>query len=38
LESIGASNATAAEEVTATMVELARLADRTRGEIEQFKF
>ncbi|MBY0431155.1 MAG: methyl-accepting chemotaxis protein [Rhodospirillales bacterium] len=37
LGKIGGSNAAAAEEITATMVELARLADQTRNEVDQFK-
>jgi hemerythrin-like metal-binding protein len=36
LSHIGETNAAASEEVTATMVELARLADHTRTEIEHF--
>ena len=35
---IGGANAVAAEEVTATMMELSRLAERTRTEIQRFKF
>ncbi len=38
LARIGTANAVAAEEVTATMVELSRLAEQTRSEIQQFKF
>ncbi len=37
LSHIGETNASASEEVTATMVELARLADHTKAEIERFK-
>ncbi|MGE5548746.1 MAG: methyl-accepting chemotaxis protein [Solirubrobacterales bacterium] len=36
LSKIGETNATAAEEITATMVELARLADQTRRQTQQF--
>ncbi|MEW5729351.1 MAG: methyl-accepting chemotaxis protein [Pseudomonadota bacterium] len=36
LSKIGETNATAAEEITATMVELARLADQTRRQMQQF--
>jgi methyl-accepting chemotaxis protein len=38
LQTIGETNASASEEVTATMVELARLAEQTRGEVEKFRF
>ena len=34
---IGQSNATAAEEITATMLDLSRLAERTRIEVDEFK-
>jgi methyl-accepting chemotaxis protein len=37
LTRIGQSNATAAEEITATMVDLSKLADHTRIEVEKFK-
>jgi methyl-accepting chemotaxis protein len=37
LTRIGQSNATAAEEITATMVDLSKLADHTRGEVDKFK-
>jgi hemerythrin-like metal-binding protein len=37
LSHIGETNAAASEEVTATMVELARLADHTKAEIGRFK-
>jgi len=37
LAHIGETNASASEEVTATMVELARLADHTSAEIDRFK-
>ena len=37
LSHIGVSNATASEELTATMMDLSRLADRTRSEVERFK-
>ncbi len=37
LSQIGETNAAASEEVTATMVELARLADHTKAEIGRFK-
>lgn len=36
LTRIGQSNATAAEEITATMVDLARLAERTRQQVDEF--
>lgn len=35
---IGQTNAAAAEENTATMVELAKLSKQTRDEIERFTF
>jgi methyl-accepting chemotaxis protein len=38
LSRIGETNAAAADEVTATMVELSHLADRTRTAIEAFRF
>jgi methyl-accepting chemotaxis protein len=38
LQRIGEGNAAASEQVMATMVELARLTDQTRSEIERFKF
>jgi len=38
LARIGESNAVASEEVTATMVELARLTNQTRAEVERFQF
>ena len=37
LTRIGQSNATAAEEITATMVDLSKLAEHTRKEVDQFK-
>ena len=37
LTRIGQSNASAAEEITATMVELAQLAQQTRGTIDRFR-
>ena len=37
LEKIGENNASASEEVTATMFELSRLADQTRSEVEKFR-
>lgn len=37
LARIGQTNASASEEITSTMVELARLAKQTRDEIERFK-
>ncbi|MFD2261392.1 methyl-accepting chemotaxis protein [Lacibacterium aquatile] len=37
LTRIGQSNSTAAEEITATMVHLSKLADKTRIEVDQFK-
>jgi methyl-accepting chemotaxis protein len=37
LRSIATSNSTAAEEITATMVQLSQLADETRGRLAQFK-
>ena len=37
LQAIGETNAAASEEVMATMVELSRLADQTRGEVERFR-
>jgi methyl-accepting chemotaxis protein len=37
LTRIGQSNATAAEEITATMLDLSRLADHTRAEVDKFK-
>jgi aerotaxis receptor len=37
LSHIGVTNATASEELTATMMDLSRLADRTRNEVERFK-
>ena len=36
LNQIGQSNAAASEEITATVVELARIADNTRREVEKF--
>ena len=36
LTRIGQSNATAAEEITATMLELSKLAERTRLQADQF--
>jgi methyl-accepting chemotaxis protein len=37
LRSIATSNSAAAEEITATMVQLSQLADETRGRLAQFK-
>lgn len=37
LNKIGETNAAASEEIAATMMELARLADQTRVEMEQFR-
>ena len=37
LTRIGQSNATAAEEITATMLDLSRLAERTRVEVDEFE-
>jgi methyl-accepting chemotaxis protein len=37
LRSIATSNSTAAEEITATMVQLSQLAEETRGRLAQFK-
>jgi len=37
LTRIGQSNATAAGEITATMLDLSRLAERTRVEVDEFK-
>jgi methyl-accepting chemotaxis protein len=37
LRSIATSNSTAAEEITATMVQLSQLADETRARLAQFK-
>jgi methyl-accepting chemotaxis protein len=37
LTRIGQANATAAEEITATMLDLSKLAERTRIEVDQFK-
>jgi methyl-accepting chemotaxis protein len=36
LTRIGQSNATAAEEISATMLDLSKLADRTRSDVDQF--
>ena len=36
LNQIGQSNAAASEEITATVVELARIADSTRREVDKF--
>ena len=38
LTRIGQANAAAAEEITSTMIELAQLSERTRDEVERFKF
>jgi methyl-accepting chemotaxis protein len=38
LNRIGTANAAASEEITATVVELAKLANDTRGEVDKFKF
>jgi methyl-accepting chemotaxis protein len=37
LTRIGQSNATAAEEITATMLDLSKLAERSRVDVEEFK-
>ncbi len=37
LNQIGQSNASASEEITATVLELAKIADSTRREVEKFK-
>ena len=37
VDQIAGSNATASEEITATVMELARLADGTRQEVQRFK-
>ncbi|HLY46940.1 MAG TPA: methyl-accepting chemotaxis protein [Stellaceae bacterium] len=37
LTRIGQSNATAAEEITATMLDLSKLAERSRGDVDNFK-
>jgi methyl-accepting chemotaxis protein len=37
LRSIATSNSSAAEQITATMVQLSQLADETRGRLAQFK-
>ena len=37
LTRIGQSNATAAEEITATMLDLSKLAEHSRGEFDKFK-
>jgi len=37
LRKIGESNAAAAEEITATVLELAKLADQTRQQVERFR-
>jgi len=37
VDSIARSNAAASEEITATIVELSRIADATRREVERFK-
>jgi methyl-accepting chemotaxis protein len=37
LTRIGQSNATAAEQITATMVDLSKLAEHTRKEVDQFR-
>lgn len=37
LTRIGQSNATAAEEITATMIDLSKLAERSRVDVEEFK-
>jgi len=36
LNQIGQSNAAASEEITATVVELAKIADNTRREVDKF--
>lgn len=37
LTRIGQSNATAAEEITATMLDLSKLAERSRADVDEFK-
>jgi methyl-accepting chemotaxis protein len=37
LSRIGQSNATAAEEITATMLDLSKLAERSRADVDEFK-
>ncbi len=37
LNQIGQSNAAASEQITSTVVELARIADNTRQEVDKFK-
>jgi methyl-accepting chemotaxis protein len=37
LTRIGQSNATAAEEITATMLDLSKLADRSRVDVDEYK-
>jgi methyl-accepting chemotaxis protein len=37
LNQIAQSNASASEEITATVIELSKIADNTRREVEQFK-
>ena len=37
LREIGQGNATAAEEITATMIELSKLAQRSREQVDRFK-
>ncbi len=37
LTRIGQSNATAAEEITATMLDLSKLAERSRGDVDEFR-
>jgi methyl-accepting chemotaxis protein len=36
LTRIAQSNATAAEEITSTMIDLSRLAEQSRGQVERF--
>ena len=37
LNTIAESNASASEEITATVIELSRIADGTRQEVERFR-
>ncbi|HTJ01631.1 MAG TPA: hypothetical protein VL492_02490, partial [Methylovirgula sp.] len=37
LTRIGQSNATAAEEITATMLDLSKLSEHSRAELDRFK-
>jgi methyl-accepting chemotaxis protein len=38
LDRIARGNATASEEITATVIELSKLADHTRVEVERFRY